>query len=517
MSSTMLDWESEVAPFVGHEDVHVSVTVVPEPAVAEKKSVATKLVELAEEIYTLGQSDQNQAYAVPKGGPNIARVIVKGDSELRGELASKYMDRYGSVPSDQAVRDATNIVEHRAKQNPPVTLYMRVAPIDGGVAVDLGDQSGDAVLITADGWTVGTAPVLFRRTRLTSALPRPLRGGSLDDLRALLNVGDAAWDLLRGFLLSALMPEMPRPVGLLMGQQGTGKSDATKMLVRLVDPSPALTRSAPRDEQNWQVAASASWVVALDNVSKIPEWLSDAICRASTGEASVTRELYSNSEVSVMSFQRSVLFNTIDAGAFRGDLADRMVRVELERIPKDGRRTEAELEEAFVAAWPSMLGGLYSLLSVTLAKLPNVQLDEMPRMADFARMLAAMDSAVGSLSLRRFFEQAECLHQDVCAGDSVAMAVLQFMMKWPGDTWQGPMERLYMQLPQPEGHERRYWPSNGQALSGRLTRVSPALAAMGVQVETGKRTGKARSVVLTKLPGFNAIDVEASLEVEEPF
>ena len=37
------------------------------------------------------------------------------------------------------------------------------------------------------------------------------------------------------------------------------------------------------------IAANNGWVVALDNISYLPPWLSDALCRLSTGGGFATR------------------------------------------------------------------------------------------------------------------------------------------------------------------------------------------------------------------------------------
>ena len=42
-------------------------------------------------------------------------------------------------------------------------------------------------------------------------------------------------------------------------------------------------------------------------------------------------------------------------------------------------------------ARPAILGGLLNLLSAALRELPEVELDVLPRMADYARILAALD------------------------------------------------------------------------------------------------------------------------------
>ena len=44
-----------------------------------------------------------------------------------------------------------------------------------------------------------------------------------------------------------------------------------------------LLRSTPRQEHDLMIAARNSWVLAFDNLSRLPAWLSDALCRLATG------------------------------------------------------------------------------------------------------------------------------------------------------------------------------------------------------------------------------------------
>ena len=68
------------------------------------------------------------------------------------------------------------------------------------------------------------------------------------------------------------------------------------MVRALIDPNTAPLRAAPRDGRDLIIAATNGWVIALDNLSTVPDWLSDAICRLATGGGFATRELYSDGE-----------------------------------------------------------------------------------------------------------------------------------------------------------------------------------------------------------------------------
>src|SRR5262249_50352390 len=154
-------------------------------------------------------------------------------------------------------------------------LAMRVARTDGRLWLDLGDNTGRAIRIDAAGWSIeSSAPVLFRRTEVTAALPEPQRGADLDELWAWLNVDPPDPALVAAWLIAVLYPDMPHPVLNFSGEQGTGKTTAEKVLVLVLDPTPVPCRKVPRDAESWVTAAAGSWVVGLDNLSDIPAWLS---------------------------------------------------------------------------------------------------------------------------------------------------------------------------------------------------------------------------------------------------
>src|SRR5262249_40117998 len=145
--------------------------------------------------------------------------------------------------------------------------------------------------------------------------------------------------LLAAWIVHALIPNEPHAILLLGGEQGAGKTTTGERLAMLVDPSGAPTRTAPRETRQWAIAAAGSHVVVLDNVSQVPDWLSDALCRASTGDGWVDRALYTNAELTVLRFQRVVALTSIDPGALRGDLGDRIVMADLLRIEPEARRS----------------------------------------------------------------------------------------------------------------------------------------------------------------------------------
>src|SRR5262249_20593555 len=150
----------------------------------------------------------------------------------------------------------------------------------------------------------------------------------------------------------------PYAVLILTGEQGAAKSTMARLLRWLIDPNAAPLRSQPRDGRDLVIAARNSWVLAFDNLSYLPIWLSDCLCRLATGGGFATRELYTDADEVIFDSQRWVILTSIEDVASRGDLLDRAVILRLPAIPEEKRRTEAAFWVAADAARPAILGAL---------------------------------------------------------------------------------------------------------------------------------------------------------------
>jgi len=482
----------------GLDDLLPLVQDAPPPAATSdtapgRDSAATALVEMLLERYRLGLSTDDEPFAVPKTGPRLVRPLRGGKGSLRSVLAADYYSDTGRAAPQQGLAEALQTVEGLALDCTPERLHLRVGEHDGSHYLDLGESTGRAVRLQAGRWEVIDAPpLLFRRTQLTGALPEPVTGGDLAELWAVLNVAAADRPLVLAWLISCLLTDVPHPILALGGEQGSGKSTATRTLAGLLDPSPAQTRKPPRDVEAWVTAAAGSWVVALDNVSTVPEWWSDALCRAVTGEGEVRRRLYSDADLTVFSFRRCVLLNGIDLGAVRDDLAERLLTVELHRITDTGRKLDADLARRWQEAHPRLLGALLDLAARVLAELPGLHLDRLPRMADFARVLAAVDRVLGSTALADYGAQAGDLAADAVDSDPVLSAIAGNVT----ELWQGSAaELLAVITPDREGWRApKDWPKDNRTLTALLRRRAPSLRRLGWTVEDLGRGGKAMVV-----------------------
>ena len=264
--------------------------------------------------------------------------------------------------------------------------------------MDLGDAAWRAVEITATGWNVvDAAPIKLLRSPSMRALPEPEAGCLIEELRQFfVNVkSDDDFLLVVAWLVAALRPQGPFPILVASGEAGSGKSVFSRMLRSLVDPSAAPIRAVPRDERDLVVSASNSWVLAFDNLSSVPAWLADALCRLATGSGFATRMLHTDRDEMIFEAARPVIINGITHLTDRADLADRSVTIHLAAIPDAERRPEDELLADFEAARPRILGALLDAVSRALANIATVRLDRAPRMADFAKWITAAEPGLG--------------------------------------------------------------------------------------------------------------------------
>lgn len=286
--------------------------------------------------------------------------------------------------------------------------------------------------------------------------------------------------------LAALRPRGPYPVLALHGEQGSSKSTTARALRNLVDPNAAGLRSEPREPRDLAIAANNAWVLAVDNLSRISSWLSDALCRLSTGGGFSTRTLYENDEESIFNAQRPCILNGITELATRSDLLDRCLVVELPRIPEKKRRPESEYWASFEQAVPHILGAVLNGVSAAIRNLPNTSIDRLPRMADFALWASAAETALGLES-----GQFMALYQDNrreahgVALESCPIVPYLRTLATENECWVSTAASLLDELNGRalENDKRaKGWPSTRNVRSGTLRRIAPDLRAAGIDI-----------------------------------
>jgi len=464
-------------------------------------------------------------------GTGYADLIIKGHRETRAIgsrdfrrwLVQRYFEITRGAPSSEARQNALHIIDARASFGTGERkVSVRIGGHAGKIYLDLADEEWRAVEIGADGWrVVNSPPVRFRRPNGMLSLPQPSSGGSVSDLRRVLNLdAEADFTLLVAWLLAALRDCGPYPALVVAGEQGSAKSFLAAILRALFDPNTAPLRSLPREDRDLFITARNGHVLAFDNVSGLPHWISDTLCRLATGGGFATRELHTDQEEVLFDAVRPIILNGIEDVVNRPDLADRAVMLNLSPITDDKRRTEKEIWSEFRAMHAAVLGALLDAVAHGLRELPNTKLKTRPRMADFALWATACE---GALDLPCTFESAYSNNRaqaaaTVIEANPVADAVRNFIAdktQWAGTATE--LLGILSERTSDAVRRDRNWPGAPHVLTGRLKRAATFLRQVGIEINFGAREGITRRVIrITNVGAQGELDLTKGCEEDAP-
>jgi hypothetical protein len=425
---------------------------------------------------------------------------VRG-KQFRAWLRRRHYERTGEAMGLATVRSILDLLEARAQFDAPErAIHIRVAQHEDRIYLDLADHLWQAVEVGPDGWRIMThPPVRFRRAAGMLPLPMPESGGSIETLASFLNIQTRDNQVLVvSWLLGVLHHPGPFPLLAIAGEQGSAKTLLSKILRALIDPNVAPVRALPREERELMIAANNGHVLAFDNLSRLPGWLSDALCRLASGGSFAVRQLYTDDEEVLFQAARPILLNGIEEVISRPDLGDRAIFLTLTPIRDAQRRPEAELWREFEMARPRILGALLDATVHGLRALRRVQLKRLPRMADFALWGTACETALwpAGTFARAYAENRRAAIESMMEVDPVATCVRAIMVD--RTTWTGSASdllRLCAESACDDIARGTRWTKNPRALAGRLRRAQTFLRTLGIEI-TFSREGRAGTRII---------------------
>ena len=461
-----------------------------------KESKTDLLIHLAKENIELFHTPNDEAFASIKINGHCENIPVNS-KHFRKFLMRLYYKRINGFPGEQALKDTMDLLSAEALfDGPELALHLRYAEHEGSIYIDLGNDDWRQVCISKFGWTVienKNSPVKFMRTQGMKAMSIPSKYGNIEDLSQFLNIeNESDWVLIVAWLIGAMKPTGTYPILMIQGEQGTAKSTTAKLLKDLVDPSVVSSQSLPRSERDLTIAASNSWLNSYDNLSEMPNRLSDAFCRIATGGGLRTRTLFTNDDEMLFNPVRPQIFNGIADIATRPDLADRALTICLMPIPKEKRISEMQLMENWKLRKAGIFGALCNALSVALAKHKKINLKELPRMADFAIWASAAEFSFGwkkGSFMREYANNRLRLIDIAIEADPVAIAVIDMLKKENVYKWSGKASDLLEILKSQVGEQvtrLKSWPKQPNLLSNKLCRCATSLREKGISIEWTK-------------------------------
>ena len=438
------------------------------------------------------RSDLDEPYVAVMINEHFEVMYVKSQL-FRMYVLKKYFDETGLAPNGEAMTQALKVLEMMAlfSENKR-QLQRRIAMYGDDYFFDLCDPEWRAVKITAKGsYIEDQPPILFTRKKnmnlqiepdfsvkpkkLTELVKKHFRFKSSEDCV-----------LFTVYLVSCFLPQIAHVILVLYGEKGSAKSTTMRMVKRLVDPAMHDLLAMPTSKADLAILLANTYLPAFDNIDSLSAEKSDLLCMAATGGAFTKRTLYTDSDETILRFQRCVALNGINVVTSRPDLLDRSIVLELERISKSERKTEKNIWCDFEADIPAFLGAIFNSLSAAISIREGVKLEQVGRMADFTYWGFAIAEVLeigGDAFLASYLNNQERANQEALTSNPVAAAVMAFMRD--KNMWTSCVTALLKELEEVAESEHintrvKTWPHDPFVLSRRLKEVKSNLEEIGI-------------------------------------
>jgi hypothetical protein len=457
--------------------------------------------------------------------------------KFRKWLSREIRNTKGKIPTKNALDEVLTAMEAEATfDGEQHDIYYRVAYVEGKLYLDTGHDDWSVIEVRADGWEIkAESPVRFVRSNSVQPLVTPDPNGNIMLLEKYIPCeNDAEFKLLVGLVLGIYAPRQPYPIGVFTGLQGCGKTTRARAVIRLTDPSSAELVTAPKEDRDVLASASTRWLTSFDNVKKLNQAVSDALCAICTGVAYSSRQYFTNLDVfETTEIARPMLMTGIEL-RLNQDLRSRSIFFEFSPLLAKDCKTEDQYWKEYEADAPKILGGVLNALSCALknweaAKQEDV---ELPRLADHTVWVTAAEEALGwptgtyrklllahqkegmtESDMNSTLGQAVLGYAKVVASEhkgksSIPYSVGLFytgLIEWANN---GGLEK----------GDRKYIPRSPGAFSKKLRRLAPSLAYMGVHFEFDvAHEGNKRTMTLTFSPEFSGEQPAPEADDEKPY
>jgi len=442
-------------------------------------------------------------------------------------LTAAYFRATGRAPSKRLLEDLQRLLAARALFDGAMRgVFIRVAAVDGEIWIDSARDDGAYFRVVGGSYSIEyECPHRFIRPDGMLPLPLPEDGGSLDELFDYVNVPEDERPLVLAFVLSIYAGTDAHTALAIVGDASSAKTSTARIIQRLTDPNAATDQSLPEQAEPVYISAETCHVLTYDNASYIGKKMTDELCRVLTGGTYTRRKHYTNGQPYIMRALNPLILTSIRHVIQRSDLLSRTISVHPDPIPPAKLRSPSELQEAFDAAHPRLLGALLRALAAGLAgKTTVVPTRDFPRFVEAAKVAIAAEAELGLApgTMQQALERNKRLMEnDAIEISSVAQVLVEFLQD-AGGTYEGTASDLLADLTQvlpttPGGYavmRPSDWPGSAAVLSNMLRELQTPLRRVGVTAEQTQTSGSGSRKVW-KLT-YTEPSEEGTQEEEEP-
>lgn len=448
--------------------------------------------------------DQNKTAYVRIINENNHLNFPINSADFTGYIRHKLYKSSGESISEVQLKEALSLLTARAiYENEQRSLFHRVAQVDNVIYYDLMNENSEVVRIDENGWSITSgkdSPLIFKSGTGRQQV-RPEKGGDIKAFLELTNLADPQEQMIFISTLPArLLRNIDQAIMYIFGAAGSGKSTLLKMTKDLLDPSNGGISMPINKIEDAGALLNQTWVFANDNISKINDDMSDFLCIVATGAESSRRKLYTDSDISVLSFKNPIYITGVNVEAYRSDLLSRTILLKTDSVGEGSRVTSSELQEKFEQMKPLLLGSLFDTLSKAIKVRKELSHRTNFRMADFSLWGAACAEVLGYGADN--FEKAlsygvKSRAYDAIYSLSAGRSLLEYLDE--NSSFEGTITELFKELKKIDSKDWYEPIANSPAsLKKKLRELENSLNEIGVTLHFKPRTGSERGIAIVK-------------------
>ena len=155
------------------------------------------------------------------------------------------------------------------------------------------------------------------------------------------------------------------------------------MVQGLIDPQAKKPGPMPDGEQNLCLSLGHRYCTVYDNISFIDKKASDILCQSTQGGSYETRTLYTNMDLTCVSFRSTLILNGIlPSIVFSPDLKDRCLQLTAS-VTDEKRLTNPNLIALLAQRRPAIMGQIFTVMQQAMAIKDTETTEYKTRMQDF--------------------------------------------------------------------------------------------------------------------------------------
>ena len=201
-------------------------------------------------------------------------VLPIGESRFKNLLRKIVKLEYDQIVGNHVIEEVVNTLIADAEfdgETKELGLRIAFAPDELKWYYDLTNDYHEFIEISDEGWKITKNEIVFRRFdhQKPQDYPTPSKNyppDIFDQFLDLLNVKKENRLILKCYIISLFIPNLPKAVLMVHGEQGTAKSLLEELIEMLVDPSVIKTLSFPKDMEELVQMLSHHYLAYYDNL-----------------------------------------------------------------------------------------------------------------------------------------------------------------------------------------------------------------------------------------------------------